>query len=61
MVLFLMVICHQPYTEIMEMPIQTSARIMQGFGHWIEQLFGKHPQTHQLIAEIDYEAILKHG
>lgn len=39
LLLFLMVICHQPYRDACELNVDQAIRLTKGFGGWMEMLF----------------------
>lgn len=41
MIFFLMAICHQPYSEIMKIPIEDAKEMMTVFTKTLESIFGK--------------------
>lgn len=60
--LFMMVICHQPYSEIVAMPVETSVRLSNAFARWMDGLFGKTTPSYnpnEITPNLNLEEIIK--
>lgn len=48
LMLFLMVICHQPYSELDHIPVSTAHRLEQRFGEIVNDIFAQIKQKPDL-------------
>jgi hypothetical protein len=48
----MMVICHQPYSEVKKIPVGLAIKLQNRFQEWIKEMFGKLGKSPQDTVEI---------
>lgn len=59
MMFFLMAVCHQPYSELMKIPIKDAKEIMDIFIKTLESIFGKGKKGKENLKKIAMNLDLK--